>query len=139
MLAGRAVEACCRRDVAGLTDSCRSAVAQDEAAANYVSPIRADRVAWAGMGGGTCGPRDVAGLTVERFTCAARAHVATAARRTACLHVSRAMQAARRRSGFDFPRRLGRRTEAGPRRVLPRVRPPCVIRYYFSEEKRRSE
>jgi len=29
---------------------------------------------------------------------------------------------------FDFPSRLGRRAEAGPRRVLPRVRPPrlCV-------------
>jgi hypothetical protein len=32
------------------------------------------------------------------------------------------MQAARRRAVFDFPRRLGRRTEAGPRQVLPRVR-----------------
>jgi hypothetical protein len=32
------------------------------------------------------------------------------------------MQAARRRSGFDFTRRLGRRTEAGPRQVLARVR-----------------
>ena len=62
-------------------------------------------------------------LTVQRLTRAARAHVATAARRTACLHVSRAMQAARRRAGFDFPSRLGRRAEAGPRRVLPRVRP----------------
>jgi hypothetical protein len=38
------------------------------------------------------------------------------------MHVSRAMQAARRRSGFDFTRRLGRRTEAGPRQVLARVR-----------------
>src|SRR4051794_3549728 len=62
-------------------------------------------------------------LTDQTFTCAARAHVATAARRTACTHVSRAMQAARRRSGFDFTRRLGRRTEAGPRQVLARVRP----------------
>jgi len=33
------------------------------------------------------------------------------------------MQAARRRPDFDFPRRLGRRAEAGPRQVLPRVRP----------------
>jgi len=41
--------------------------------------------------------------------------------------VSRAMQAARRRAGFDFPSRLGRRAEAGPRRVLPRVRPPDVF------------
>ena len=71
-----------------------------------------------------CGRRDLAGLTVWRLTRAARAHVATAARRTACLHVSRAMQAARRRADFDFPSRLGRRAEAGPRRVLPRVRPP---------------
>ena len=63
-------------------------------------------------------------LTVQRLTRAARALVATAARRTACLHVSRAMQAARRREGFDFASRLGRRAEAGPRRVLPRVRPP---------------
>ena len=52
--------------------------------------------------------------------------MATAARRTACLHVSRAMQAARRPSGFDFPSRLGRRAEAGPRRVLPRVGPPLA-------------
>jgi hypothetical protein len=37
--------------------------------------------------------------------------------------VSRAMQAARRRSAFDFTRRLGRRTEAGPRQVLARVGP----------------
>jgi len=34
-------------------------------------------------------------LTDQTLTCAARALVATAARRTACLHVSRAMQAAR--------------------------------------------
>src|SRR4051794_6936655 len=39
------------------------------------------------------------------------------------MHVSRAMQAARRRSGFDFTRRLGRRAEAGPRQVLRRVSP----------------
>jgi len=37
------------------------------------------------------------GPTAQRLTRAAKAHVATAARRTACLHVSRAMQAARRR------------------------------------------
>jgi len=60
-------------------------------------------------------------LTDQTLTCAARAHVATAARRTACLHVSRAMQAARRRAGFDFCSRLGRRAEAGPRQVLRRV------------------
>src|SRR4051794_10826552 len=59
--------------------------------------------------------------TDQTFTCAARAHVATAERRTACLHVSRAMQAARRRSDFDFTSRLGRRAEAGPRQVLRRV------------------
>ncbi len=69
----------------------------------------------------TCGCETLAGLTVQRLTRAARALVATAARRTACLHMSRAMQAARRRAGFDFPSRLGRRAEAGPRRVLPRV------------------
>jgi hypothetical protein len=62
------------------------------------------------------------GLTDQRLTRAAGALVATAVRRTACPHVSRAMQAARRRSGFDFTSRLGRRAEAGPRRVLPRVR-----------------
>ncbi len=60
------------------------------------------------------------GLTVKRLTRAAKALVATAARRTACLHVSRAMQAARRPPAFDFTSRLGRRAEAGPRRVLPR-------------------
>jgi len=49
-----------------------------------------------------------------------------AAQRTACLHVSRAMQAARRRADFDFPRRLGRRAEAGPRQVLRRVSPPLT-------------
>jgi len=65
---------------------------------------------------------ELVGPTVERLTRAAKAHVATAARRTACLHVSRAMQAARRRADFDFTSRLGRRAEAGPRRVLPRVR-----------------
>src|SRR4051794_5171965 len=68
-------------------------------------------------------------LTDQTFTCAARAHVATAARRTACLHVSRAMQAARRRSDFDFTSRLGRRAEAGARQGLRGVgRPrPSII------------
>jgi len=61
------------------------------------------------------------GLTDQTLTCAAKAHVATAARRTACLHVSRAMQAARRRDDFDLTSRLGRRAEAGPRQVLRRV------------------
>ena len=49
-------------------------------------------------------------------------------RRTACLYVSRAMQAARRRAGFDFARRLGRRAEAGPRQVLRRVGRSPVLR-----------
>jgi len=62
--------------------------------------------------------------TDQTLTCAAKAHVATAARHTACLHVSRAMQAARRRDGFDFTSRLGRRAEAGPRQVLRRVSRP---------------
>jgi hypothetical protein len=53
--------------------------------------------------------------------------VATAARRTACLHVSRAMRAVRRREDFDFTSRLGRRTEAGPRQVLPCVNPPIQL------------
>src|SRR5437763_1813064 len=75
-----------------------------------------------GRGKGEAAEIDVR-LTDQTFTCAARAHVATAARRTACLHVSRAMQAARRRDGFDFTRRRGRRAEGGPRQVLPRVRP----------------
>ncbi len=57
---------------------------------------------------------------MKRLTRAAKALVATAARRTASLHVSRAMQAARRPPAFDFTSRLGRRAEAGPRRVLPR-------------------
>jgi len=35
-----------------------------------------------------------AGLTVQRLTRAARAHVATAARHAACPHLKRAMQAA---------------------------------------------
>jgi uncharacterized protein (DUF2345 family) len=75
----------------------------------------------------TCGRRDRAGLTDQTLTCAAKAHVATAARRTACLHVSRAMQAARRREILIFTSRLGRRAEAGPRQVLRRVRRPASI------------
>ena len=46
---------------------------------------------------------------------------AEAKRRTACLHVSRAMQAARRRAAFDSTSRLGRRAEAGPCQLLRRV------------------
>src|SRR6476660_6722903 len=67
--------------------------------------------------------RDFVGLTAQRLTRAARAHVPKPTRRSACTHVSRAMQAARRRVGFDFTSRLGRRTEAGPRQLLRRVRP----------------
>src|SRR3954454_10380540 len=63
-------------------------------------------------------------LTDQTLSCAARAHVAAAERHAACPHVRRAMQAACRRSGFDLTRRLGRRTEAGPRQLLRRVRPP---------------
>ena len=62
-------------------------------------------------------------LTDQTLSCAARAHVPKPTRRSACTHVSRAMQAARRRPAFDFTRRLGRRTEAGPRQLLRRVRP----------------
>ena len=40
----------------------------------------------------TCGRRDVAGLTVKRLTRAARALVATAARRAACLHLKCAVR-----------------------------------------------
>jgi len=71
--------------------------------------------------GGSC-DRELVRLTAQRFTCAARARVPKPTRRTACTHVSRAMQAARRRSVFDFTSRLGRRTEARPRQVLARVR-----------------
>jgi len=80
--------------------------------------VRVD-VGWVGE---ACGRRDLAGLTAQRLTRAARAHVPKPTRRSACTHVSRAMQAARRSAVFDFTSRLGRRTEAGPRRVLPRVR-----------------
>jgi len=77
-----------------------------------------------GAGGGNARPQGLmVGLTAQRLTRAARARVPKPTRRTACTHVSRAMQAARRRSDFDFTSRLGRRAEAGPRRVLPRVRP----------------
>jgi hypothetical protein len=41
-------------------------------------------------------------LTVQRLTRAARAHVPKPMRRTACLHVSRAMQAARRRADLIY-------------------------------------
>src|SRR5213593_707216 len=88
----------------------------------FVRSVMTNSGCWAG--GGNAPPRQsIVGLTDQTFTCAARAHVAAAARRTACTHVSRAMQAARRRSAFDFTSRLGRRTEAGPRQVLRRVRP----------------
>src|SRR4051812_17640502 len=60
-------------------------------------------------------------LTDQTLSCAARAHVVTAARPPACTHVSRAMQPARRRPVFDFTSRLGRRAEAGPRQLLRRV------------------
>jgi len=39
-------------------------------------------------------------LTDQTLSCAARAHVPKPTRRTACTHVSRAMQAARRRPDF---------------------------------------
>src|SRR4051794_34785866 len=65
-------------------------------------------------------------LTDQTFTCAAKAHVVTAERRTACTHVSRARQPARRRPVFVFTSRLGRRAEAGPRQVLRRVRRPTA-------------
>jgi len=68
-------------------------------------------------------PENCVRLTAQRLTRAARAYVPKPTRRTACTHVSRAMQAARRRRVLILTRRLGRRTEAGPRRVLPRVRP----------------
>ena len=84
--------------------------------------LLAGRKGSAGWVGGS-GDHETVGLTALRFTCAARARMPKPERRTACTHVSRAMQAARRRSGFDFASRLGRRAEAGPRRVLPRVRP----------------
>jgi len=77
-------------------------------------------------------------LTDQRLTRAARARVPKPTRRSACTHVSRAMQAARRSAVFDFTSRLGRRAEAGPRRVLPRVgqrhlamTPPLCERVYF--------
>ena len=38
--------------------------------------------------------RIVVGLTTKPLSCAARAHVATAARHAACLHLKRAMRAA---------------------------------------------
>src|SRR6476619_3871517 len=63
-------------------------------------------------------------LTDQTLSCAARARVPKPERRTACTHVSRAMQAARRRRVLILTRRLGRRTEAGPRQLLRRVSPP---------------
>ena len=48
-----------------------------------------------GVGGGTCSCEIVVGLTAQRLTRAARAHVPKPERRSACTHVSRAMQAAR--------------------------------------------
>jgi hypothetical protein len=43
--------------------------------------------------------RLVVGLTDQTLSCAAKAHVVTAARHAACLHVSRAMRAACRPAG----------------------------------------
>jgi len=69
-------------------------------------------------GGGVLRGYGMVRLTVRPLSCAARARVPKPTRRTACTHVSRAMQAARRRDDFDLARRLGRRTEAGPRQLL---------------------
>jgi len=95
----------------------------------------------AGWVGETCTRRDVAGLTAQTLSCAARAHVPKPTRRSACTHVSRAMQAARRRRVLILTRRLGRRTEAGPRRLLRRVRPPINSASYspfnYQERSRR--
>jgi len=77
-----------------------------------------------GRAGETCVTKIDVGLTDQTLSCAARACVPKPTRRSARTHVSRATQAARRRSVFDFTRRLGRRTEAGPRQLLWRVRPP---------------
>ena len=50
------------------------------------------------MGGGNARPTEsVVGLTAQALSCAAKAHVPKPTRRSACTHVSRAMQAARRR------------------------------------------
>src|SRR3954451_6089529 len=52
------------------------------------------------VGGGNVRPGwTVVGLTDQTLSCAARAHVATAVRHAACLHVSRAMRAACRPAG----------------------------------------
>ena len=47
-----------------------------------------------GLGGGTMRLVPFVGLTVQRLTRAARAHVPKPARHAACLHLKRAMQAA---------------------------------------------
>ena len=77
------------------------------------------------------------GLTAQRFTCAARARVPKPTRRSACMYVSRAMQAARRREILIRTSRLGRRTEAGPRQVLARVR-RRALRFIWGRLKVRS-
>ena len=69
---------------------------------------------------------EMVGLTDQTLSCAARARVPKPTRRSACTHVSRAMQAARRRRVLILTRRLGRRTEAGPRQLLRRVSPPTA-------------
>src|SRR5206468_372250 len=95
----------------------------DAADDTYCGAREEDHGVSRGWVGGFWRSAGLVGLTDQTFTCAARAHVITAARRTACTHVSRAMQAARRRSDFGFTSRLGRRAQAGPRQVLRRVRP----------------
>jgi len=72
-------------------DSCRR-----EAASLSPLPFRLARLSESkrGWAGEICGRSNVAGLTDQTLSCAARARVATAARHAAGLHVSRAMQAA---------------------------------------------
>jgi hypothetical protein len=77
----------------------------------------------------------VVGLTDQTLSCAAKAHVPKPTRRDTRLHVRRAMRVACRRDGFDFTRRLGRRTEAGPCQLLRRVRPPRNSRCFAKARK----
>src|SRR3954468_23790746 len=95
------------------------------------------------MGGGSANMYEIdVRLTDQTFTCAARAHVATAARRPGRAAARRPASVLGGRGGrppprvsdFDFTSRLGRRAEAGPRQVLRRVSPLVEKRWRLQAE-----
>ena len=82
--------------------------------------------------------RDGVRLTDQTLSCAARARVPKPQRHDTRLHVRSAMRVACRRDDLDCASRLGRRTEAGPRQLLRRVRPPSSFSCTATDKKRMS-